>query len=279
MRGANAINDSEFLSAYNDKTKTNADVISALDTDWTAVGVKLRSERLKLHTLVRRAGGAKGTFTVVPEAELAIEARIWRETGVVQQNPQTGSYVPMTDTGEYRRTGDQANEAGATVAATTETTTETTSSMSVGGATAAAPVDGTGSTDAQTSAQQPVAAPAKEVSFNVNIVGTPYKFSGPTIEDAQDGLFRKLRELDFAKVQISSARNGSPVGLQHFRDGGEYRITKQLTAASTHDELVEKARKALQDVFDDKSVGAEQTAESLGNLQDEIGTMIESLDV
>ena len=42
---------------------------------------------------------------------------------------------------------------------------------------------------------------------------------------------------------------------------------------------LEKARKALQDVFDDKSVGAEQTAESLGNLQDEIGTMIESLDV
>lgn len=235
MRGANAINDSEFLSAYNDKTKTNADVITALDTDWTAVGVKLRSERLKLHTLVRRAGGAKGTFTVIPEAELAIEARIWRETGVVQQNPQTGSYVPMTDTGEYRRTGDAANEAGAaapaaTTATTTTEATASTASMSVGGATAAAPVDGTGTASAET----PVAAPAastKEVSFNVNIVGTSYKFSGPTIEDAQDGLFRKLRELDFAKVQISDARSGSPVGLQHFRDGGEYRITKQLTAA------------------------------------------------
>ena len=38
MRGANAINDSEFLSAYNDKTKTNAEFLMTLGKDSPAPG-------------------------------------------------------------------------------------------------------------------------------------------------------------------------------------------------------------------------------------------------
>jgi len=46
-----------------------------------------------------------------------------------------------------------------------------------------------------------------------------------------------------------------------------------------HDELCEKAKKAISDVMSDTSVSPAITLESLSTLRDEIDIMIESLEV
>ena len=95
IRGASQINDQEFLTAYNDQSKSNLQVIEALNTDWTAVGVKLRSARVGLHTTVNRTGGKGGTFEIRPEP-LSLEAQIWKKHGIVQPQPN-GPYVTLAD--------------------------------------------------------------------------------------------------------------------------------------------------------------------------------------
>lgn len=44
-----------------------------------------------------------------------------------------------------------------------------------------------------------------------------------------------------------------------------------------HDELVEEARRALNKVFGDQSVGREKTAESLRELRGDIDVMLDTL--
>lgn len=45
-----------------------------------------------------------------------------------------------------------------------------------------------------------------------------------------------------------------------------------------HTHLVDEAREEIKEVFNDKSVSQEQTAESLGELSDEIQIMVDSLE-
>ena len=68
-------------------------------------------------------------------------------------------------------------------------------------------------------------------SFKATIFGREYEFSGEDRDAAFDGLFRKLRELNFSKISISNARNGATIGVNDIVNGGEYKFVKQLTAA------------------------------------------------
>lgn len=202
IRGANAISDAEFLAAYNNEAYNNAAVLTALNTDWTAIGVKLRSERVKLHCTVLRTGGKSGTWMAVNP--LPAEAQIWKETGAVRQKPERGSYVPLAATNAL---------AAASTAAPTSTTV------------VAAPVASVAPTEA------PTVAPVNAVSFKAEIFGTVYEFEGATLDDALHALFLKLRELNFSKVQITDHSSGRPVGMNEIRSGGTYKFSKQLTAA------------------------------------------------
>lgn len=119
LRGASSINDAEFLTAYNDASLTNAQMMEKLSTDWTAIGVKLRSERVRLHTTVTRTGGAKGEHAAKAVKDLAVEALIWQKDGTVQVNPKSGVYVPMnsaTASAQQPATTAQAPAAAATAA-------------------------------------------------------------------------------------------------------------------------------------------------------------------
>ena len=203
IRGANSISDTEFLTAYNNEAFDNAAVLSALNTDWTAIGVKLRSERVKLHCTVTRTGGKAGTWTAVDP--LPTEARLWKETGAVRQKPERGAYVPLA-------------AASATLAAPV-------ASLSA----PPAPVAFVAPTEAPTEA--PTAAPAASISFKAEIFDTVYEFEGTTLDDALYALFLKLRELNFSKVQITDRSSGRPVGMNEIHSGGTYKFSKQLTAA------------------------------------------------
>ena len=221
IRGASQINDQEFLTAYNDQSKSNLQVIEALNTDWTAVGVKLRSARVGLHTTVNRTGGKGGTFEIRPEP-LSLEAQIWKKHGIVQPQPN-GPYVTLQerlDRGLITIDGD-LNVTAVEAAAQTETTTstQTTSSSTE-----------TASQTATTSTQ--TEAPKVEFAFTAEIFGSNYRLAGPTKEDALHALFVKLQELNFSKVAITDRRSGRAIGINDIQAGGEYRLAKQLTAAS-----------------------------------------------
>ena len=202
IRGANSISDTEFLTAYNNEAFDNAAVLTALNTDWTAVGVKLRSERVKLHCTVLRTGGKAGTWTAVDP--LPTEARLWKETGAVRQKPERGAYVPLA-----------------------------TTAAPAPAASVAVPVASVAPAEAPTAAPTaaPTDAPANTVSFKAEIFGTVYEFEGATLDDALHALFLKLRELNFSKVQITDRSSGRPVGMNEIRSGGTYKFSKQLTAA------------------------------------------------
>ena len=220
IRGASKINDQEFLEAYNNEQLDNAGVIAALSTDWTAVGVKLRSSRVTLHTTVERTGGTGGTFTKRGEP-LALEAQIWIKHNIVQPQPN-GPYVTLADRlrdGKIAIDGDlNVTEVTATPATTTATTTAETTS-------------GTTTTTATTSSQTETPKPV-EFAFTAEIFGSNYRLAGATKEDALHALFTKLQELNFSKVSITNRRTGSAVGINDIQNGGEYKLAKQLTAAN-----------------------------------------------
>ena len=127
IRGASSINDAEFLTAYNDASLTNAQMMEKLSTDWTAVGVKLRSERVRLHTTVTRTGGAKGEHAAKAVKDLAVEALIWQKDGTVQVNPKSGVYVPMNSATASAQ--QPATTAQAPAAATAATAGEVTATV------------------------------------------------------------------------------------------------------------------------------------------------------
>jgi hypothetical protein len=218
IRGASQIGDAEFLTAYNNKQLDNAGVLAELRTDWTAVGVKLRSPRLTLHTTVNRTGGSKGSFDVRAEP-LAYEAQIWLKNGTIQQQPQGGGYVSLQDRINSGLITIDADLNVVPVAAPAPTT-------------APAPTEGqpalaTGPTAATASTQQ--AAP--EFAFEAEIFGNNYRMSGPTKDDALHALFVKLQELNFSKVMITNRNTGGTVGINDIQNGGRYKLAKQLTAA------------------------------------------------
>ena len=221
IRGASQINDQEFLTAYNDQSKSNLQVIEALNTDWTAVGVKLRSARVGLHTTVNRTGGKGGSFEIRPEP-LSLEAQIWKKHGIVQPQPN-GPYVTLQerlDKGLITIDGDlnvTAVETAATTATATSAPAETTTSAQTE----------TAATTTSTQAE----APKVEFAFTAEIFGSNYRLAGPTKEDALHALFVKLQELNFSKVAITDRRSGRAIGINDIQAGGEYRLAKQLTAA------------------------------------------------
>lgn len=223
IRGASQINDQEFLTAYNDQSKSNLQVIEALTTDWTAVGVKLRSARVGLHTTVNRTGGKGGTFEIRPEP-LSLEAQIWKKHGIVQPQPN-GPYVTLQerlDKGLITIDGD-LNVTAVETAATTTTATS-----------ASAPAETTTSAQTETAAtttSTQAEAPKVEFAFTAEIFGSNYRLAGPTKEDALHALFVKLQELNFSKVAITDRRSGRAIGINDIQAGGEYRLAKQLTAA------------------------------------------------
>ena len=221
IRGASQINDQEFLTAYNDQSKSNLQVIEALNTDWTAVGVKLRSARVGLHTTVNRTGGKGGSFEIRPEP-LSLEAQIWKKHGIVQPQPN-GPYVTLQerlDKGLITIDGDlnvTAVETAATTTTATSAPAETTTSVQTE----------TAATTTSTQAE----APKVEFAFTAEIFGSNYRLAGPTKEDALHALFVKLQELNFSKVAITDRRSGRAIGINDIQAGGEYRLAKQLTAA------------------------------------------------
>ena len=209
IRGAASITDEEFLVAYNNSEISNSQMLEQLQTDWTAIGVKLRSEHLRLHRTGERTGGAKGTYTGFTASQLAPEAKIWKATGVIQPKPPRGqSYTPMT-AAQYRA----ATEVNAPAAPAT-------------------PAPATPAPVPAPAAPVPVpATPATTFSFRAEIFGTAFSFSGEDKDSAFDALFQKLRELNFSKVSITNASNGRNVGIGEIANGGSYKLTKQLTAA------------------------------------------------
>ena len=223
IRGASQINDQEFLTAYNDQSKSNLQVIEALNTDWTAVGVKLRSARVGLHTTVNRTGGKGGSFEIRPEP-LSLEAQIWKKHGIVQPQPN-GPYVTLQerlDKGLITIDSD-LNVTAVETAATTTTATATS-----------APAETTTSAQTETAAtttSTQAEAPKVEFAFTAEIFGSNYRLAGPTKEDALHALFVKLQELNFSKVAITDRRSGRAIGINDIQAGGEYRLAKQLTAA------------------------------------------------
>ena len=240
IRGAASITDAEFLAAFNDSTKTNEAVLAALSTNWTAIGVKLRSTHLGLHTTGTRSSGAKGTYTAHPAKNLAYEAKLWKEFGVIQ--PKKPGYSAMTKA-EYLQDKARLEGGSAPVAAAVEPAPASISAPveaapaaeavhSQVTETAAAPVEAAPVAAAVEPAAVPVeAAPAETFSFIAKIFGTAYEFSGPDRDAAFDGLFRKLRELNFSKVSISDSVSRQTIGVNDIVNGGNYTFSKQLTAA------------------------------------------------
>jgi hypothetical protein len=203
IRGASQIGDAEFLKAFNNESLSNEAVLEELRTDWTAVGVKLRSVRLGLHTTVTREGGKKGS--PVKKDALPLEAQIWVKREEIQ--PQQGVYVSLAD---RIKSGAITVDADLNIQA-------------AGGQTSGK------QTTALSSVPQLPTEP--EFSFVANIFGTEYGISGAGKDAAYQALFEKLRELNFSKVMITSASNGSVIGIGDIQNGGSYRFTKQLTAA------------------------------------------------
>ena len=217
IRGASQINDQEFLTAYNDQSKSNLQVIEALTTDWTAVGVKLRSARVGLHTTVNRTGGKGGSFEIRPEP-LSLEAQIWKKHGIVQPQPN-GPYVTLQE---------RLDKGLITIDGDLNVTAVETAAAETAAATTAAPAEtATPSTSTSTQAE----APKVEFAFTAEIFGSNYRLAGPTKEDALHALFVKLQELNFSKVAITDRRSGRAIGINDIQAGGEYRLAKQLTAA------------------------------------------------
>ena len=198
IRGASKITDSEFLAAYNDAKLDNAAVIKKLSTDWNAIGVKLRSERVKLHTTVVRIGGAKGSAEPIAAEKLSLEAKAWLKDGTVQSQPAKGGYVPLAD----RENGN-----------TSSTTTKTASTAST---------TSTASTSASNN--------ASEFSFTAELFGTRSVFNGTDRNDAMNKLFTRLQELNFSKVTITNS-NGTVIGINEIANNGFYVFKKQMTAA------------------------------------------------
>lgn len=238
IRGASQINDSEFLIAYNNKAfTTNSQVMEALNTDWTAVGVKLRSTRVQLHTIVTRTGGKSGGFT--ERADLALEAKIWLKNGTVQTNPKSGPYISLADriASGAITINPETLEIGNVQAAPAATTQQTGSDTTTAPVTQAAPsADTTQQTTSTgmnsgtaTIVQEPVNNQA--FKFTANIFGQSYEMAGATKEDAMHALFGKLQELNFSKVAITNTRTNQAVGINDIVNGGSYKLAKQLTAA------------------------------------------------
>lgn len=223
-RGANQIEDGEFLQAYNNPNLTNAAVLETLNTDWTAVGVKLRSERLQLHTTMKRTGAAKGVHMPKEQNELAPEAIVWLANGTIQPKPVRGSYEPMTAV-------PAGITATATVAAPTQPLTTNTSSAQTAATQEAAPAAAELKEEIPAAQEAPSASTQSTYYFEAEILGTTYRFEGPDKDAAHDALYKKLREANFSKVQVSDRTTGRPVGLNEMVSGGKYKFSKQLTAA------------------------------------------------
>ena len=208
IRGASQITDTEFLAAYNDSTMGTAAVLELLETDWSAIGVKLRSTRVKLHTTVVRVGGAKGTVTPIPENELSLEAQLWKKTGEVQPQPN-GPYVTLEERGGIDNTNPP-------VPPKADPSKASVSNDIVN--------------DKPATVTDKPAAKQDAFAFKAMLFSQDYQFSGPTKADAMHALMLKLQELNFSKVTITNS-SGSTVGINDIVNGGNYRFSKQMTAA------------------------------------------------
>ena len=217
LRGAGTISDAEFLTAYNNASLSNAEILAQLNTDWTAIGVKLRSVHLQLHRTGNRTGGSKGSFEAFRASELAYEAKLWQESGVIQ--PKRPGYEAMTKAEYNAAKGQTPAVAAPAPAPATAPKAAPASTAAVVAPAPTAPV---------TSAVANSAA----FKFQAEIFGTTYEFEGANKDDAYDALFRKLRELNFSKVAITNLNSGSAIGINDIVNGGRYKFNKQLTAAT-----------------------------------------------
>jgi hypothetical protein len=245
IRGASQISDAEFLTAYNNKAfTTNSQVMDSLSTDWTAVGVKLRSTRVQLHTIVNRTGGKSGGF--VERVDLALEAKIWLKNGSVQTNPKSGPYISLAErvaSGTISidpETLEITTVVGTTAPTPTSTPVSTPTQQTAPIAeatqtnTTSAPIADqpvSSGTTAGTATAIPVQQAQVAFAFTANIFGQSYEMSGASKEDAMHALFGKLQELNFSKVAITDTRSGQAVGINDIVNGGSYKLAKQLTAA------------------------------------------------
>jgi len=260
IRGANQITDAEFLAAYNDTTKTNAQVVEALQCgDWTAVGVKLRSERLQAHLTVERKGAiAKQTMRELSADELHAAAKLWKASGRVISADEWKANTWQSDAAMTAvAEGDAAerNEAEAQAAAAYDDAVEgeDEASDTSEGSYEDADYEDASNDDDQTvpadvsndvtnvspamsttapvgNVEEIVTEEPTEVAFSASIFDRTYRFSGADMTEARHALMDHLVDLNFSKVAITDQR-GNQVGLGEIAAGSHYVIKKQLTAA------------------------------------------------
>jgi hypothetical protein len=216
-RSAKDIGDAEFLTAYNNASLTNQQVVDALNADgWTPIGVKLRSEKLRACLTVVRTGAiARDEHHAIAQSELTGAARQWLLDGTIPGGSSPSSPRPQSQAAAVTA-GDEDGDG-----------------------------DGDGDGEGDGEGEIPDAPPAStkqepgaivpnedEFAFHGTLYGVRYKFAGRTKDAAIGALMGKLRELNFSKVQITDAGTAQLIGLNDFVSGGNYSFTKQLTAAA-----------------------------------------------
>jgi hypothetical protein len=224
LRGAGSIPDREFLLAFNNPKYTNAQVMAALNCSWDAIKVKLRSKRLSEYLIMRREGGANGVWYTLSPDTLSITAETWK-----RQNAELLAEAPAieapTGTGPIMDTTIQPPVVEATI--DTDSIMDTTIQPPVVEATTDTDSIGLIMDTAVVEAQPPAVA---EVKFFAYLKNERIKFFGPTMDDALNMLFAKLRELNYSKIAISLTSNGSIVGLADMLPDCTYSISKQLSS-------------------------------------------------
>lgn len=235
IKTAAQINDVAFLEAYNNADLSNAEMLAQLETDWTAIGVKLRSARLKTHLLVERTGGANGTVTKLPKKSIKLEGHVWAAHKTVQPQPN-GQYVTLAERVKAKLikidketfTVTEVNPAEAKTASTTKTTATKSGVQLKSGA------DHDASVNAETTASNGATTTAADTAFRftAKIYGNNHNIEGNTRKLAMQALFEKLQDVGFSKVAVK--RNGSVIDLADVRNGDTITIDRQLTAATAH---------------------------------------------
>jgi hypothetical protein len=228
VRAASDITDQEFLTAYNNSELSNNEFTIQLKTTWDIIRVKLRSTRIMLHTLLVRTGGVKGTCTKLESP--ALEAKIWEKNKSIQSQP-VGPYITLDEKinkglitiDDELNIIDVKGKLIDILVKDTESSKDTTLL-----ATVTEETNDISKENTNTEVIRPVC------SFVVTVYGNRMTFTGNTRQEAIDKLINKLIEENFSKVciqKVSSSGRSTVVGIMDLRDGEEYKVTKQATAA------------------------------------------------
>jgi hypothetical protein len=227
MQTASGIDNTTFLTKFNNAELSNEQLLITLDTDWSAIQVKLRSERLVLHTTRARLNGKTGTNT--PKDPISKEAEIWLATGVIQENPKQGKYVPLEiriANGTVRIVNNVVENItvvtpAALVDFVSSTTTDPISSVTI------AVPDPILSVDVSSIISEDV---KNSFSINLKIKDIVEPFEGETLEVVIGKIRFRLAELGMQKLHFTDAL-GYMVTENNFKNGLTYTVKQQLYGA------------------------------------------------